>query len=456
MAPSKKDSKTSDPRPLNVNGPKTKKAISAMEELGLSEDVVKPVLNRLWKLFNGEWKLIEDDNYRTLADAIFEFIDEKGKAITVQDKQEPPSKRSHSSTYHASSTQKKRRQYRQLVDDDDDTDHSSSVNPSASDKKSKISDITKGQEKIKIALVNEIGIELPKFVYITQNTTFQNAHVPFSLARISDEDCCKKCSGDCLSSRVPCACSRETGGEFAYTPKGLLKDKFLDACIPNYREPQNQNLFYCQDCCPMEKAKNAHHPEPCNGHPLKKFIKECWRKCGCTMACGNRVVQRGPTCRLEVFATKGKGWAIRTLEYLPKGSFVCEYIGEILTNTELYERNEQRKKKNERHTYPVLLDNDWGSEQVLKDEEALCLDATHYGNVARFINHRCFDSNLIDIPVEVETPDHHYYHIAFFTKRNIEANEELTWDYGIDFEDKEHPIKAFRCHCESPYCRDVR
>lgn len=88
------------------------------------------------------------------------------------------------------------------------------------------------------------------------------------------------------------------------------------------------------------------------------------------------------------FATKGKGWAIRTLEYLPKGSFVCEYIGEILTNTELYERNEQRKKKNERHTYPVLLDNDWGSEQVLKDEEALCLDATHYGNVARFINHR--------------------------------------------------------------------
>ncbi|GJY79389.1 histone-lysine N-methyltransferase SUVR4-like protein [Tanacetum coccineum] len=107
-------------------------------------------------------------------------------------------------------------------------------------------------------------------------------------------------------------------------------------------------------------------------------------------------------------------------------SFVCEYIGEILTNTKLYERNEQRKKKNEQHTYPVLLDNDWGSKQVLKDEEALCLDATDYGNVARFINHRCFDSNLIDNPVEVETPDHHYYHIAFFTKRNVKADEELT------------------------------
>lgn len=70
MAPSKKDSKTSDPRPLNLNGPRTRKAISAMEELGISEDVVKPVLNRLWKLYDKEWKLIEDDNYRTLADAI--------------------------------------------------------------------------------------------------------------------------------------------------------------------------------------------------------------------------------------------------------------------------------------------------------------------------------------------------------------------------------------------------
>ncbi|GJV62249.1 E3 ubiquitin protein ligase UPL1-like protein [Tanacetum coccineum] len=36
---------------------------------------------------------------------------------------------------------------------------------------------------------------------------------------------------------------------------------------------------------------------------------------------------------------------------------------------------------------PVLLDNEWGSKQVLKDEEALCLDATDCGNVARFINH---------------------------------------------------------------------
>lgn len=90
----------------------------------------------------------------------------------------------------------------------------------------------------------------------------------------------------------------------------------------------------------------------------------------------------------QVFLTEqGKGWGLRTLEDLPKGAFVCEYVGEILTNMELYERNKQ-SDENKRHTYPVYLDADWGSERVLKDEDALCLDATYYGNVARFINHR--------------------------------------------------------------------
>ncbi|RVW81787.1 Histone-lysine N-methyltransferase SUVR4 [Vitis vinifera] len=153
------------------------------------------------------------------------------------------------------------------------------------------------------------------------------------------------------------------------------------------KEPQKHRYFYCEDC-PLERSKNQYLPDPCKGHLVRKFIKECWRKCGCSMYCGNRIVQRGITFKLQVFMThEGKGWGLRTLEALPKGAFVCEYVGEILTNMELYERNKQ-SNGNDRHTYPVLLDADWGSEGVLKDEEALCLDATFYGNVARFINHR--------------------------------------------------------------------
>ncbi|CAJ1976272.1 unnamed protein product [Sphenostylis stenocarpa] len=312
-----------------------------------------------------------------------------------------------------------------------------------------LDDITKGSENVKISLLDESGIEdLPKFNYIANNVIYQDANVNISLARIADEGCCANCAGDCLSLPLPCACSQETGGEFAYTPQGLLRNDFLTACISMKLEPQDHHFVYCQEC-PLERSKNDILPEPCKGHLVRKFIKECWRKCGCDMQCGNRVVQRGLCCKLQVFLTReGKGWGVRTLEDLPKGCFICEYAGEILTNTELFERIVQNGG-NDRHTYPVTLDADWGSEGVLKDEEALCLDATYNGNVAR-----CLDANLIDIPVEVETPDRHYYHLALFTNRNVNAYEELTWDYGIDFDDHEHPIKAFKCYCGSASCRD--
>ncbi|KAL3647701.1 hypothetical protein CASFOL_008669 [Castilleja foliolosa] len=317
-------------------------------------------------------------------------------------------------------------------------------------------DIAKGQEKVVITLVNEVNDEKPpSFSYIPQNAAFQNAYVNISLARIGDNNSCGACSGDCLSLSVPCACAHETGGEFAYTADGLVKEELLNESISMNRDPKKHCQYFCKEC-PLERSKCEDIIEPCKGHLVRKFIKECWWKCGCDKQCGNRVVQRGISRSLQVFmAPGGKGWGLRTLEDLPKGAFVCEYVGEILTNAELYERV-SRSPKGEKHSYPVLLDADWCAEGVLKDEEALCLDATYYGNVARFINHRCYDSNLVEIPVEVETPDHHYYRLAFFTTRKVKAMEELTWDYGIDFDDHEHPIKAFQCRCGSKYCRNIK
>ncbi|CAM0945203.1 unnamed protein product [Alopecurus aequalis] len=293
-----------------------------------------------------------------------------------------------------------------------------------------VMDITKGEENVSIPIINDRGngILPPHFHYIPGNITFQNAHISISLARIGDENCCSGCFGDCLAQQIPCACARETGGEFAYTRDGLLREVFLDSCVSMLKEPQKQ----------------------------KKFIKECWSKCGCARNCGNRVVQRGISRRLQVFLTPGKkGWGLRSAEELPPGAFVCEYAGEILTNNELYERNNQ-ETANKRHTYPVYLDADCLTEDVLEDDHALCLDATFYGNVGRFINHRCVDANIIGIPVEIETPDHHYYHLAFFTKRKTKPFEELTWDYGVDFDDVNHPIKAFKCLCGSKLCRDKK
>lgn len=321
-----------------------------------------------------------------------------------------------------------------------------------------VTDISKGEERVRISVANEFASEKcpPSFYYIRGNLVFQNAYVNISVARIGDEDCCADCFGNCLSAPIPCACTRETGGEYVYTPEGLVRTPFLDECVSMNRFPEKCHKFFCKSSCPLERSRNEASPEPCRGHLARKFIKECWSKCGCNMQCGNRVVQRGITCNLQVFFTgEGKGWGLRTLDELPKGAFVCEYVGEVLTSTELHERTLQNMN-NGRHTYPVLLDADWGSEGVLKDEEALSLDSTFYGNVGRFINHRCYDANLVEIPVEVETPDHHYYHLAFFTTKKVEAFEELTWDYGIDFGDGKDPVKAFQCLCGSRYCRGIR
>lgn len=161
-------------------------------------------------------------------------------------------------------------------------------------------DITKGQEKIAISFVNEVNSKHPpSFHYIPQNTVFQNAYVNISLARIGDDHSCSTCSGDCLSLSLPCACAYETGGEFAYTKEGLVKEEFLKECISMNRDPGKHCQFYCTEC-PLERSKNDNVIERCKGHLVRNFIKECWRKCGCNIQCGNRVVQRGISRKLQV------------------------------------------------------------------------------------------------------------------------------------------------------------
>lgn len=161
-----------------------------------------------------------------------------------------------------------------------------------------ISDLTKGEENVEIPWVNEYTNDFPpSFNYIPQNLVFQDAYVNISLSRVGSEDCCSTCAGNCVLS-IPCACANKTGGEFAYGSRGLLKEQFLNSCIAISRNPQ-KHFFYCKNC-PLDRIKNDGGLEPCKGHLKRKFIKECWSKCGCGKHCGNRVIQRGMTCKLQV------------------------------------------------------------------------------------------------------------------------------------------------------------
>jgi hypothetical protein len=173
-----------------------------------------------------------------------------------------------------------------------------------------VNDISKGEESVSIPIINARGngILPPPFHYMPFNITFQKAHVNISLARIGDDSCCSDCFEDCVAEPLPCACATETGGNFAYTRDGLLTEIFLDSCISMLREPDKHPLVYCK-ICPNELVKikvtsdsqnTKVNPDPCKGHQITKFIKECWSKCGCSRSCGNRVVQRGITRPLQV------------------------------------------------------------------------------------------------------------------------------------------------------------
>lgn len=57
-------------------------------------------------------------------------------------------------------------------------------------------------------------------------------------------------------------------------------------------------------------------------------VYECnkWCKCDKRM-CENRVVQQGLTVRLQLFKTHRKGWGVRCMDDVDKGTFVCCYTG---------------------------------------------------------------------------------------------------------------------------------
>ncbi|XP_061474542.1 histone-lysine N-methyltransferase SETMAR [Rhineura floridana] len=157
-----------------------------------------------------------------------------------------------------------------------------------------------------------------------------------------------------------------------------------------------------------------------NEFDFSKPIFECNTMCQCGELCQNRVIQRGLQFRLEVFKTAKKGWGVRTLEFISKGRFVCEYAGEVLNFREACRR--------------IQLQTLSDSNYIIAIKEHLCngqimetfVDPTYVGNVGRFLNHSC-DPNLFMVPVRIDSM---VPKLALFASRDICANEELLYDYS--------------------------
>ncbi|RLU16119.1 hypothetical protein DMN91_011878 [Ooceraea biroi] len=152
-------------------------------------------------------------------------------------------------------------------------------------------------------------------------------------------------------------------------------------------------------------------------------IYECNKRCICDiLTCPNRVVQRGSDMQLCIFRTdNGRGWGVRTLRAIKKGTFVAQYVGEIISSEEAERRDRQYDMTG--RTY--LFDLDYN------ETDGQCpytVDAAMYGNVTHFINHSC-DPNLAVYAVWINCLDPNLPNLALFAIKDIKQNEELTFDY---------------------------
>ncbi|KFQ33195.1 Histone-lysine N-methyltransferase SETMAR, partial [Mesitornis unicolor] len=162
---------------------------------------------------------------------------------------------------------------------------------------------------------------------------------------------------------------------------------------------------------------------PAKEEKYARPVFECNVMCQCGESCQNRVVQRGLQFRLEVFKTEKKGWGLRTLEFIPKGRFVCEYAGEVLGFNEARRRIQAQTSKDS--NYIIVVREHLHNSCVMET----FVDPTHIGNVGRFLNHSC-EPNLFMVPVRVDSM---VPKLALFAATDISAGEELSYDYSGRF-----------------------
>lgn len=220
---------------------------------------------------------------------------------------------------------------------------------------------------------------------------------------------------------------------------------------------------YTDECCPYLNDSEPVYDE--NGTVIWDEnipIYECNDKCTCDKNCRNRVTQTGSRIKLCIFKTSdGRGWGVRTLQSIVRGTYIALYAGMIITSAEATRKNDQVRR------YLFNLDYDQGDSGARsaaasggrKSRKKTCdyvIDAYGQGNVTRFINHSC-DPNLVVRCVWINCLDANFHRVCLFSKRDIEPFEELTFDYKYAVSDKDRGSfdGEIVCKCKSKNCRQI-
>ncbi|KAK1305514.1 Histone-lysine N-methyltransferase ATX2 [Acorus calamus] len=135
--------------------------------------------------------------------------------------------------------------------------------------------------------------------------------------------------------------------------------------------------------------------------------------------------------RLRFQRSKIHDWGLVALEPIEAEDFVIEYVGELIRRRISDIREHQYEKMGIGSSYLFRLDDDY------------VVDATKRGGIARFINHSC-EPNCYTKIITVDGQKK----IFIYSKRQIRAGEEITYNYKFPLEEQKIP-----CNCGSKRCR---
>ena len=131
------------------------------------------------------------------------------------------------------------------------------------------------------------------------------------------------------------------------------------------------------------------------------------------------------------------GWGLFVKEPIQKGEMLIEYQGALIRSS----LNESMLRKYTREKVFGATDGSY----IFRLDEDTQVDATMYGNIARFMNHSCAPNAYSRI-VEVGKSMHDK-HIIVFAMRDLQVGEELQYDYQFALGGEK-----IECHCGAPNC----
>ncbi|XP_041856432.1 histone-lysine N-methyltransferase SETD1B-A-like isoform X2 [Melanotaenia boesemani] len=124
-------------------------------------------------------------------------------------------------------------------------------------------------------------------------------------------------------------------------------------------------------------------------------------------------------------------WGLFAMEPIAADEMVIEYVGQIIRQV-IADMREQRYEE-----------EGIGSSYLFRVDQDTIIDATKYGNLARFINHSC-NPNCYAKIITVESQKK----IVIYSRQPISINEEITYDYKFPIEETKIP-----CLCGAGSCR---